>query len=59
MAKETKQVRLILPNEIVELEGTPEELAEQIQSYSMVRLDNVIPFPPRGMFAHPSNPDWK
>lgn len=78
MAQETKQVRLILRNEIVLLEGTPEELATKIANYKLLdsifadssedtapdwgtvvevepTMDNVIQFPQRGRFAHPSH----
>lgn len=78
MAQNTKQVRLILRNEIVLLEGTPEELATKISNYKLLdsifadnpedtapdwgtvvevepAMDNVIQFPQRGRFAHPSH----
>lgn len=51
-----KQVRLILPDRIVEMEGTPEELAERIQQEcDSIGMAKVIPFPARGVYAHPSN----
>ncbi len=58
--KETKKVVLHLSDSTVELEGSPEELFEQIhvlmsndKKYSDVWAQ-VIPFPLRGIYAHPS-----
>lgn len=51
--KNTTKVRVILSNEIKELEGTPEELVEEI--LAMELPSNVIQFPKRGIFAHPSS----
>lgn len=53
--EETKQVRLITQDGVIELEGTPEELSAVIQARYGT---NVIKFPARGIYAHPSNPSW-
>lgn len=55
--EETKTIRIITQNGTVELTGTPEELAQELNK----RYDNVIQFPLRGIHAHPSNhknPTW-
>ena len=80
MNTEIKQIKLILRNTTVELEGTPESLIEKIEYLKLLDalfagkeddrpLDygtvvesdsgNVIQFPSRGIYAHPSYLEWK
>ena len=54
---DTKQVRLITEHEVVELEGSPEEITNFILNKHN-DYAKVIKFPDRGIYAHPSNPNW-
>lgn len=55
MEEEKKTIRLLTKTGVIELVGTPEELAHEINKrYG----SNVIQFPARGIYAHPSNPSW-
>ncbi len=53
--EQKKEVRLITEDGVVELTGTPEELSKEILKRYKT---NVIQFPARGIYAHPSNPNW-
>ena len=54
---DTKQVRLITQNKVIELKGSPEEITDFILNHSN-NYAKLIKFPDRGIYAHPSNPNW-
>lgn len=52
------KVRVIMPDGIVELEGTPEEVVQKVESLIDIQEVNIIEFPPRGIYAHPAGTEY-